>query len=100
MTQSLLTCICLTARYSIKKIQCNTVTSLQCCSLCDNLDSRYLYTCMAAERGRGGNKKRTTRRHNPKDKSVLQIHRRETHEWHTEITEQAIRSFQIGIMAQ
>jgi len=31
----LLTCICLIARcYSIKKIQCNTVTSLQCCSLC------------------------------------------------------------------
>ena len=36
----------------------------------------------------------------PKGKSVLQIHRRETHEWHTEITEQAFRSFQIGIMAQ
>ena len=53
-----LTCICLTARcYSIKKIQCNTVTSLQCCSLCDNLDSRYLYTCMDTEMGRGGDKK-------------------------------------------
>jgi len=39
----ILTCICLTARcYSIKKIQCNTVTSLRCYSLCDNLDSRYL----------------------------------------------------------
>jgi len=44
-----MTCIYLTAGcYSIKKIQCNTVTSLQCCSLCDNLDSRYLYTCMDA----------------------------------------------------
>jgi len=41
-------------RECIKKIQFNTVTSLQCCSLCDNLDSRYLYTCMAVERGRGG----------------------------------------------
>ena len=56
-----LTCICLTARfYSIKKIQCNTVTSQQCCSLCDNLDSRYLYTCMDAERGRGEIRKNNT----------------------------------------
>jgi hypothetical protein len=32
-----------------------------------------------------------TRRHKPEDKPVLEIHRRETMAWHTEITEQAIR---------
>jgi len=55
---SILTCICLTAGcYSMrlhKRIQRITVTSLLCCSLCDNLDSRYLYTCTDAERGRKG----------------------------------------------
>ena len=63
-TESCYILTCLTAGcYSTrlhKKIQRNTVTSLLRCSLCDNLDSRYLYTCMDAERGRGDKKENKT----------------------------------------
>jgi len=50
----LLTCICLTARcYSIKKIQCNTVTSLRSARYAITL-TRSIYTHVWTRKGEGG----------------------------------------------